>query len=663
VFTVRARPGITNSPTTFPNFVNVEWVITQGGSGTRALRLAPQWATANQQGTGFNTNAVGVGIFVNNAYTQSSTGAAVSVGGGLFTSANGNFTATFSSTPLVAFSQVIIPPPTVIQPVISGINPSSFPVSNDPFTVQFTGTNLTGIRTVTARNLNSNALVSGTIVTQMGSLLTVSFPGIVRGIAGTVQVSMTNATAPGFTTANLTITPISSPSITSVTPSTTASGNAFTVTVNGTGFLAQSIFTVNNAAVRLVRATTATSVSLEIPASINRTSNTLTFAVRNTDNQTASLNYTIGQAARPNITNIAPRAVFAGTNGVTINVEGSGFFGNGFITALFGATPVTVNVVSSTRLTLTVPAGLLTQVGFPSILITNSDAQSIGYVFTILERAPQGPTPVLTSFTPSATTASGRAFSVVLNGSNFSPNALITVRGNVVTPVSRDTNRYVVEVPANLNTSEPLDIVLQNPDLQFVTANVQIGTRLPAPVLNSITPLTTEATTSPRAFTLTISGSNFTTNATVLLNGVPLQIVSQSATSIVAIVSSNRPPVVNFNPAENRVVVLNGDGQATAAATLIVRAPDGVLINTLPGFSVYPSPVQDVMTIQGGFERPSNVVVTISNVIGQRVVSFTDQQVSGAYSRQVNVANLPVGSYIVEINDGTRRMVQKVIKY
>ena len=663
VFTVRVRPGITNSPTTFPNFVNVEWVITQGGAGTRPLRLAPQWATANQQGSNFNTNAVGVGLFLNNAYVQSATGAAISVGSGLFTSGNGNFTATFSSTPLVAYSQVILPPPTVIQPVISGITPQTFPVSNDPFTVQFTGTNLLGIRTITARNLNSNAQVTGTIVNQVGSLLTVSFPGIVRGIAGTVQVSMTNATVPGFTTANLTITPISSPTLTAVTPSTTASGNAYTVTLTGTGFLSQSIFTVNNAAVRLMNATTATSVSLEIPAALNRTSNTLTFAVRNTDNQTASIAYTIGQSARPNITNIAPRAVFAGSSDLTINVEGSGFFGNGFITALFNTVQIPVNVVSSTRLTLTVPANLLTQVGFPSILISNSDAQSIGYVFTILERAPLGPTPVLTSFTPSTTTASGRAFSVVLNGSNFSPNALVTVRGNVVTPVSGDTNRYVVEVPANLNTAEPLDIVIQNPDLQFVRASIQIGTRLPAPVLNSITPLTTEATTTPRAFTITVSGSNFTTNATVLLNGRPLQIVSQSATSIVAIVASNRPPDVNFNPAENRVVVLNGDGQASSAAVLIVTTGVSVLDNTLPGFSVYPSPVHDVMTIHGGFERSSNVVISINNILGQRVVSFTDEQVSGAYSRQLNVSNLPVGSYIVEITDGARRFVQKVIKY
>ncbi|MCS6807619.1 MAG: T9SS type A sorting domain-containing protein [Bacteroidota bacterium] len=664
VFTVRVRSGITNSPATFPNFVNVEWLITQAGTGARSIRVAPQWAAANQQGPNFNINAVGLGVFVNNNYVLTATGASISVGSGLVTAPNGAFTATFDNTPLVAYSRVVIPPPMIIQPVVTSINPTSLPVSNDPFTIQFFGVNLGNIRSVTARNLNSNAEVPGTITDISGSLLTVNFPGIVRGIAGTVQITLTNATMPGFTTANLTITPISSPTLTAVSPATTtASGRPFTVTLTGTNFLAQSVFTVNGAAARVMRATTATSVALEVPATLNNTANTITFTVRNTDGQTASITYTIGQAPRPFIENVAPRAVFAGTDGVTITIDGSGFFPGNFLTLFFGNTQLPVNVVSSTRLTVTVPASLLTRVGFPSIIITNSDGQSIGYVFSILERAPLGPTPVLRSFTPSTTTATGRAFTVVLTGSNFSLNALVSVRGNIVTPISRDTNRYVVEVPSNLNTPEPLDIVIQNPDLQFVTARINVGQPLPAPVISSITPMTTRATTEGRAFTLTVSGTNFTTNATVLLNGRPLQIVSQTATTIVAIVPSNRPPVVNFIPAENTVVVLNSDGQATAAAILLVSAPVAVLESTLPGFSVYPSPVHDIITVQGGFERPSNVVVSVSNILGQRVLILSDQQVSGAYSRQINLAGLPSGSYILEVSDGARRFVQKIMKY
>ena len=664
VFTVRARAGITNSASTYPNFVNIEWLISQAGAGTRNLTFAPQWTSANQQGTNFNTNAVGLGLFVNNLYSETTTGATIAVTGGL-TTYNGTFNTTYSSTPLVAFSKIVLPPVVVIQPVVSSITPSSIPVSNDGFTLTIVGSNVAGIRSVTAQNLTNNVTVTGTIVgTQLASFLTVSFPGALRSIAGTVSINLTNATVAGSTTAQITVTPISSPTLTALAPSTTASGRAFTLNLTGSGFLSQSRLTINGNAARVMGVTTGTTAAIEIPASLNNTSGTLRIRATNSDGQFAELTYTIGQAARPNIVSINPRAVFVGTNGVTINVEGSGFFGPGFVTAFFGSNPINVSVLSSTRLTLTVPASLLTTTGLPSIILSNSDAQSIGYVFSILPRVEQGPTPVITSYNPTTTTASSRAYSVVVNGSNFSRNALVTVRGNVVTPSVLDTNRFVVEVSAGLNvTGAPLDIVLQNPDLQAVTATVAVGAALPAPVLNTLTPLTTTASAAPgRAFTITISGSNFS-NATVLLNGQPLQIVSQSATQIIAIVSSNRQPIVNIDPIPNNVVVLNGDGQATPAAIFIVKTEVSVLDNSLPGFSVYPSPVSDVMTIQGGFERPTNVVVTISNVIGQRVMSFTEQQVSGGYSRQVNVASLPTGTYIVEINDGARRMVQKVIKY
>lgn len=664
VFTVRARPGITNLPTTYPNFVNVEWLITQAGGGNRNLTLAPQWASTNQQGPSFNTNAVGLGLFVNNQYSETTTGATIAVSGGL-TTFNGTFNTTFSSTVLVAFSKVVLPPVVIVNPIVNSITPSSIPVSNDGFTVSIFGANLAGVRTITALNLTNNVTVNGTIVgTPLGSLLTVSFPGSVRNISGTVRLTLSNAPVAGSTTTQITVTPISSPTLTALSPSTTASGRAFTLNLTGSGFLSQARLSINGNAARVMSATTGTSAAIEIPAALNSTSGTLRIRVTNTDNQFAELTYTIGQAPRPNILSINPRAVFVGTNGVTIGVDGSGFFGSGFVSAFFGSAPIAVNVLSSTRLELTVPANLLTATGFPSILIGNSDAQSIGYVFSILERVAQGPTPVITSYTPTTTTASSRSFSVVVNGSNFSPRALVTVRGTVVTPTALDTNRFVVEVPGGLNvTGAPIDVVLQNPDLQATTATVAVGAALPTPVLNSISPSVTLAGVAPgRAFTITISGTNFTPGAVVLFNGQPLQIVSQNATTISAIIPTNALGQPFVLREVNSVVILNSDGQATPSATYVVN-PNAVLDNSLPGFSVYPSPVSDVMTIQGGFERPTNVVVTVSNVIGQRVMSFTEQQVSGSYNRQVNVATLPTGTYIVEINDGARRMVQKVIKY
>jgi hypothetical protein len=256
-----------------------------------------------------------------------------------------------------------------------------------------------------------------------------------------------------------------------------------------------------------------------------------------------------------------------------------------------------------------------------------------------------------------------------VKGSNFNPRAIITVRGVLATPSVLDTNRFVVEIPSALNSNTapntvlPLDIVLQNPDIQITSATVSVGTALPAPILNSIAPFSTLASSSipGRPFTITISGSNFTSDVAILFNGQTLQIISQTSTSIRAIVPTN-----SFRQESNginTIIVLNADGQATPAATYSIFLPDAVLDNSLPGFSIYPSPVSDMLTIQGGFERPTNVVVTISNVLGQRLMSINEQHVSGSYNRSVNVAALPCGAYIVEVTDGSRRMVQKIIKY
>lgn len=664
IFTVRVRSGITNAPSTYPNFVNVEWVISQAGAGSRTLTLTPQWAAPNQQGTSFRTNAVGLGLFANNQYIETTTGASTSVPGG-FSIVSGTYAGIFTSTPLVIFSRVQSPVTSSLQPTITGISPLSLPVSNEGFTLTILGTNLANIRTVTAQNLTNNASVQGTIVgTPLESILVVNFPSGVTNIAGTLQLSFANATATSLTAAQITVTPIAAPTISQITPSTTASGNDFTLNLIGTGFLSKAILTVNGNVARTMGSITSEAASLEVPAAANTTSGTLRIRLTNSDGQFAELPYTIGQSSRPSIANISPRAVFVGANSLSITVQGSGFFGQGFVTALFNATPVGVNVTSSTSLTLTVPANLLTQTGFPSILIRNSDGQSIGYVFTILERVPQGLTAIITGYSPTTTTASNRAFSVVVAGNNFSLRPVVTVRGAIVTPSALDTNRLIVEIPSGLNGSPGvLDITLQNPDLQFTIATVSVGTALPTPVLNSIAPLTTIAGINPgRPFLVTLSGTNFTTGASVILNGQVLQIISQSSTVIQALVPTNSISATSILQVVNSFVVLNSDGQTTSSAVFIVSLPDAVLENTLPGFRMYPNPVRDVVTIQGSFERPAEVILTIRTILGQIVFQMTEERTSGVYSKQIDISSLPVGSYLVEIRDGKRRFVQNVLK-
>jgi hypothetical protein len=659
IFTARVRVAdpLTNGISNFLGYVNREWIVSAASpTVVRGVTFAPQWNTDNQRGT-FLSFSAGVAAFVSTTsqYLESSTSATTPTANGGFTVIGNLPPIGYTNIPVVVFSRrpVFNPPPT--NPVtINAFSPSSFPASNDPFTVTFFGLNLgSPDNRITLRNNVSGAQASPTTTSSVGINLSVTLPGGLRSVPGTVTISITNANT-SFTSAIITITPVTSPTITAIAPTTTASGSPFALTIRGTGFFANAIVTLNNGGVRSLTATTGTTAVVEVPARINATSNTVRVRISNSDGQFAEANYVIGQATRPVITTVSPRAVFANSGDTQITVNGTGFFGQGNISAFFGSALIPVRFVSSTQVVITVPASLLTTVGNPSIIISNSDAQNIGYVFSVQERVPLGPTPAITTVTPTVTTASFRAFSVNITGQNFNPAALVTVLGQFVPVTRTGTTGLAVEIPAGLNTTtNTYEIVIQNPDLQFTSANVRIGDRLNAPTIGTVSPLTTVATLQPRPFTITISGTNFTQDVQVLYGGVPVQIVSVSATSIVAIIPNN-------NAGMFPLIVLNGDGQGTTPITFNVISK--VTEQTLPNVSVYPSPVTENMTISAGFATPVTVRVTITNVVGQRVMSFTEQA-SGVYNRNVNMSDLPTGAYIVEVSDGARRLVQKIVKY
>ncbi|TAE28732.1 MAG: T9SS C-terminal target domain-containing protein [Candidatus Kapaibacterium sp.] len=652
------------SPNQFDGFVAREWLVSSNTpTVVRGMSFNAQWA-ANLERLMFTRNSVGLAAFAptTSVYLQSATtGTSIGPNGEL--SVSGNIPPlAYSDISILVYSRrpTFVAPVNPLAPTIASFSPSTFPASNDPVLMDFIGANLNlpapNNVTVTARNLVSGVTVRATTNATLtgGTRLSLIFPGVIRNVPGTVNIMITSANL-AFTSANITITPVTSPTITSFSPATTASGRSFALNITGTGFFTNATISIGGLPARILGATSATSAVIEFPANLNATSNTVRIVIGNANNLATSATYTVAPPNRPFITSVSPRAVFVNSLDTEVTINGTGFFGQGFITAFYSASLIPVRVVSSTQVVVTIPASLLNVVGNPSILLSNSDLQNIGHVFTVLERAPLGPTPNITAISPSVTTASFRAFSVNLTGENFNPSALVTVLGQLVTVTSRTgTTGLSLEIPAGLNTTtNTYEVVLQNPDLQFTSATVRIGDRLNAPALGSIFPQVTVASLQPRPFTITIRGTNFTPDAVILLNGTPLQIVSTSTTELRAIVPTNVEGAYTLQ-------VLNGDGQVTPPISYAIT--NKVTIQTLPDVSVYPSPVIDNMTITAGFATPVTLQVTITNVVGQRVMSFTDKA-SGAYNRTVNMSNMPTGAYIVEISDGARRMVQKIVKY
>ena len=73
-------------------------------------------------------------------------------------------------------------------------------------------------------------------------------------------------------------------------------------------------------------------------------------------------------------------------------------------------------------------------------------------------------------------------------------------------------------------------------------------------------------------------------------------------------------------------------------------------------FEVYPNPVNDVLTIQMETERLGNFTVNLYDVYGKLI---TSQKASGD-NLEIEVGGLPVGMYLLSINDGTVRGVEKI---
>ncbi len=150
--------------------------------------------------------------------------------------------------------------------------------------------------------------------------------------------------------------------LTSISPfSTNAPGTAFTLTVNGNGFVSGSTPTVNwNGTPKTTTFASATQLTASILASDVASGAANQVTVRQGASTSNSLVYTALNPI-PGITSISPTTAVAGSSGLTLTVNGSNFL-TGATLVLFNTFPLPANAVtvtSPTTLTVQVPAANL----------------------------------------------------------------------------------------------------------------------------------------------------------------------------------------------------------------------------------------------------------------------------------------------------------------
>src|SRR5665811_175112 len=163
------------------------------------------------------------------------------------------------------------------------------------------------------------------------------------------------------------------PTTTSLSPSSATAGDSgFTLTVNGTNFVAGSVVKWEGAD-RTTTYVSATQLTASITAADITTAGTASVTVFNpapgggeSNSQTFTIN---NQNPVPTTTSLSPNSATAGDSGFTLTVNGTNFVAGSKVR--WNGADRTTTYVSATRLTASIPASDIVTAGTASVTVYN----------------------------------------------------------------------------------------------------------------------------------------------------------------------------------------------------------------------------------------------------------------------------------------------------
>ena len=467
------------------------------------------------------------------------------------------------------------------QPAISGSNPASavlggalpLSMSGGKFTSTWDATALATYKS--AAQLAAAAPASPVATAGGGSAedaLTVnpSSPAITAPAAAdkgatqptaAVHTSLVNTMGGAFPGSALDINP-PLPTITSLSPnSVLAGGVAFTLTVNGSNYIAGAGATVVfwNSTALTTTYVNSTELMAAVPASLIASPGSVSITVVTGSGTSSGLPITINPAP-PIITSLGPSRVTTGSGAFAMNAYGTHFTSAAIVN--WGATPLVTTHTEGGSLTAQVPASLVATAGTVSVTVTTDEGTSAPATFTI---AP--PSPVIASLGPSSAAAGGATFTLTINGTNFVRDMEILWGSTWAASTYVSATQVTTTIPASLiATAGAAGVVIYAPGIGW--SNTSYFTINPAPP--SITSLgPASATAGGAGFMLTIQGTAFTPGATSMWGAIPLGTIYVSPTQLTAAV----PASLIENSGTGSVTVTTAEGTSAPATFTINPAP------------------------------------------------------------------------------------------
>jgi hypothetical protein len=255
------------------------------------------------------------------------------------------------------------------------------------------------------------------------------------------------------------------PTLASLSPSSaTAGGSAFTLSVNGSGFLAGASVAWKGS-VRPTTVVSGTQLTTSIAAADIAAAGTAQVdVVQGSLRSSNQLNFTISPAL-PSLTSISPSSIAAGSAGFQLTVNGSGFTSTSQVAWNDGA--LATSYVSATQLRATVPAANIASAGATTIRVVQSGVSSSNQqTFTV---TPAKPT--ITSLSPSSATINAASFTMTVNGTGFTPNSVVQWGGSALVAHVQSSTVVTADIPAaNLTTAGAFQITVANPPAEGGTS-------------------------------------------------------------------------------------------------------------------------------------------------------------------------------------------------
>jgi hypothetical protein len=438
-------------------------------------------------------------------------------------------------------------------PAITSFSPSSTVAGGPGLLLTINGTNFDA---ASVASWGSTALVTTLLSTTQ---LTATLPAALSAnpSTGSITVSTDGGVSKG---AAFTILP-RPPTITSLSPSLVLSGSgAFTLTINGTNFTSTSATMWNNTKLATTYVSS-TQLTAAVSASLITASSTPSITVSTTGAVTPAATLTINPPA-PTITSVTPAFALAGGNSFTLIVSGTNLTSTSTLT--FGATQLAATAASARQMTATVPAALIASVGTASITVTNITGTSPGASFTINQ-----PPPTITSLSPSSTVVSGPDLLLTINGANFDATSVASWGSTALATTLLSATQLTATLPAALTAHYGTGSITVSTDGGVTSAKV-FTILPPPPTITSLSPAS--VISGSGAFTLTITGTNFTSTSATLWNNTKLATTYVSSTQLTAAVSASL-----ITASSTPSITVSTTGGVSSAVTFTVNPPAPII--------------------------------------------------------------------------------------